>query len=337
LVGRSGNTQLGLFASFKRVQFATGGGNLGQASITVDRLFSRGRFGAYGTKSFLDDAVVNRIMFGSSGNLWTETFLRVTDQFGGSAQVALFGNSYAEGNLGLMFRQGGSNRPGGRVRFVQPLDSHWAFTAEAGLNESFIGKDRGRIALGLQFGNWVRPRDFKGLDHAVPVTVPRIGYELLTRIARSGNAAPVADAGPNQIGISAGPVSLDGSGSFDPDGDTINFEWRQIAGPTVSITGVYTAKASFTAAEGQSYSFRLTVKDSLGAIGTDTVTVSVKVPAIALLPVINNFALNPASVSAGQSSTLLWQVTGADTISITDLGTVAASGSTAVSPAATTT
>jgi hypothetical protein len=336
LVGRSGNTQLGLFASFKRVQLETGGGTLGQASITLDRLFSRGRFGAYGTKSFLDDAVVSRSMFGSGGNLWLETFLRVTNQFGGSAQVALFGNSYAEGNLGLMFRQGGSNRPGGRLRFVHPLDSHWALTVEGGLNESFIGKDRGRIAVGVQFGNWVRPKDFKGLDHAVPVTVPRIGYELLTRIVRTGNAAPVADAGPNQIGISAGPVTLDGSGSFDPDGDSITYEWRQIAGPTVSVTGVYTSKASFTAAEGQSYSFRLTVKDSLGATGTDTVTVSVKVPAVTLLPVINNFTLNPASITNGQSSTLLWQVAGADTISITGLGDVAASGSRAVSPAATT-
>jgi hypothetical protein len=337
LVGRSGNTQLGLFASFKRVQFETGGGTLGQASITMDRLFSRGRFGAYGTKSFLDGAVVSRTMLGSSGNVWNEEFLRVTDQFGASTQVALFGNSYAEGNLGLMFRQGGSNRPGGRVRFVHPLNRHWALTAEAGLNESFIGKDRGRIAVGVQFGNWVRPRDFKGLAHAVPVSIPRIGYELLTRTARTGNAAPVADAGPDQIGISAGPVALDGSGSFDPDGDSITFEWRQIAGPTVSITGVLTAKSSFTAAEGQSYAFRLTVKDSLGAIGTDTVTVTVKVPVVTPLPVIKNFAVNPASISAGQSSTLLWQVSGADTISITGLGNVTASGSQAVSPATTTT
>jgi flagellar motor protein MotB len=336
LVGRSGNTQLGLFASFKRVQFDTGGGTLGQASITLDRLFSRGRFGAYGTKSFLDGAVVNRIMLGSSGNVWNENFLRVTDQFGGSAQIALFGNSYAEGNLGVMFRQSGINRPGGRLRFVQPLDSRWALTVEGGLNESFIGKDRGRIAVGVQFGNWVRPRDFKGLNHAVPVSVPRIGYELLTRVARTGNAPPVADAGPNQIGISAGPVALDGSGSYDPDGDAITFEWLQIAGPTVSVTGVHTAKASFTAAEGQSYSFRLTVKDSLGAIGTDTVTVSVKVPVVTSPPVIKNFAVNPASITAGQSSTLLWQVTGADTVSITGLGNVTASGSKAVSPAATT-
>jgi hypothetical protein len=336
LVGRSGNTQLGLFASFKRVQFETGGGTLGQASITLDRLFSRGRFGAYGTKSFLDGAVVSRVMFGSNGNLWTERYLRVTDQLGGSAQVALFGKTYAEGNLGIMFRQGGTNRPGGRVRLVHPLNSHWAFTAEGGLNESFVGENRGRIALGVQFGNWVRPMEFKGLDHAVPVSVPRVGYELLTRIARTGNAAPVADAGPDQNGISAGPVALDGSGSFDPDGDPIAFEWRQTAGPTVSVTGVYTAIASFTAAEGQSYAFRLTVKDSLGAIGTDSVTVTVKVPVVTPLPVINIFTVNPASITPGQSSTLLWQVTGADTISITDLGSVTASGSKAVSPSATT-
>ncbi len=51
------------------------------------------------------------------------------------------------------------------------------------------------------------------------------------------------------------------------------------------------------------------------------------------VPVINNFSANPANISAGGSSTLSWQVTGATSVSISpDLGNVALSGSTAVSP-----
>ena len=47
--------------------------------------------------------------------------------------------------------------------------------------------------------------------------VPRVRYECCTR--RVGSSPPVADAGPNQIGITAGTVTLDGSASYDPVGD----------------------------------------------------------------------------------------------------------------------
>lgn len=51
------------------------------------------------------------------------------------------------------------------------------------------------------------------------------------------------------------------------------------------------------------------------------------------LPVINTFSASPANITAGGSSTLSWQVTGANTVSIgPGIGNVALSGSTAVSP-----
>jgi hypothetical protein len=49
------------------------------------------------------------------------------------------------------------------------------------------------------------------------------------------------------------------------------------------------------------------------------------------------FTANPTSINAGQSSTLSWQVSNADTVTITSLGTVALTGSQAVTPATTTT
>lgn len=45
----------------------------------------------------------------------------------------------------------------------------------------------------------------------------------------------------------------------------------------------------------------------------------------------------PAGIQAGQSSSLVWQTSGADTVSIDPLGTVAASGSQTVSPSTSTT
>ena len=205
LLDRRGGFQAGLFSSFKRVELKAyqAGGTLGQAAVTLDYVFSRGRVGAYGAKSFLDEPVIGRV--GLDRNLFLETYLNVVDQAGGSVQIGLYGNSYVEGNLGMLFRKGGSDRPGGTVRFVQPLSSHVAFTAEAGLNETLLTqKDTGRVVFGLQFGNWIRPKEFGELKSPVPVDVPRIRYEMLTRTVRTGNDPPVADAGPDQINVAAG-------------------------------------------------------------------------------------------------------------------------------------
>jgi len=40
-----------------------------------------------------------------------------------------------------------------------------------------------------------------------------------------GNAPPVADAGPPITGFEASPVVFDGSGSYDPDNDTLQYRW----------------------------------------------------------------------------------------------------------------
>jgi YD repeat-containing protein len=48
--------------------------------------------------------------------------------------------------------------------------------------------------------------------------------------------APVADAGTDQTAGEGVPVTLDGSASFDPDGDAISFSWTQLEGPPVSLS-----------------------------------------------------------------------------------------------------
>jgi len=60
-------------------------------------------------------------------------------------------------------------------------------------------------------------------------------------------------------------------------------------------------------------------------------------PVTAKLPAINSFDARPASISAGESSTLSWTVTGATTVSIDQgIGNVALSSTRGVAPAATT-
>jgi len=329
------HVQLGIFSSLKRVQLAefNRGATLGQASATADFLFRRGRIGVFGAKGFLDNAVVGR--FNIAPHYLEESYLKIVDQFGISAQVGLWGNSYLEGNAGALFVQRDTTKPGGSLRFVQPVNPHWAFTVEGGLNETRVGKDNyGRFAVGFQFGNFGSPKEFFTLDQAVPVDVPRISYQVLTRRVKTGNDAPVADAGPDQINVPAGVVFLDGSASFDPDSDPITYQWTQVLGPPVSISNATSAKASFTAEAGTGYAFRLIVKDNAGGEGHANTTVTTLIPA----PVrILRFYANPTNINSGDASALVWSVENATSVSITGIGTVSKDGSSNVNPTQTTT
>ncbi len=61
------------------------------------------------------------------------------------------------------------------------------------------------------------------------------------------NSVPVANAGPDQTRGEFAPVTLDGAGSSDPDGDTLSFVWTQVAGPPVSLSDSSASMPSFVA------------------------------------------------------------------------------------------
>ena len=314
-----------------------GSGLLGQASGVVDYIFSRGRVGIFASKGFLNEAVIGRTAL--SQNVYNEFYIRSIDQAGVSTTLALFGPAYLEANIGALRSYGYSNKAGGSARFIYPFKDHVAFTLEGGLNETVVTRDNwGRVVAGVQFGNFMRPKDYMndsgGGLQAVPADIPRVRYELLARRVRTGNGAPIADAGPDQIGVAAGTVTLNGSGSFDPEGDPITFQWSQVAGPAVSLSGANAAIATFAATEGQSYAFRLAVTDDRGAQGIARTAVTTEKPEV---PKIIRFQASPSSIKAGDASILDWQVIGADTVTITELGSVPLNGSREVKPAQTTT
>ena len=114
------------------------------------------------------------------------------------------------------------------------------------------------------------------------------------------NSDPMANAGVDRTVNSGAMVTLDGSGSTDPDGnDTIEgYEWTQPGEPAgwtgspvsrVTLTGDDTEMPTFTAdnldaadaiAEVSHY-FQLKVTDNEGATHTDTVTITVNAPPLA--------------------------------------------------------
>src|ERR1022692_1983809 len=301
LVNRWGNIQAGAFGSFKYLNFKDfqSGGGLGQAAFLFDYIFSSGRIGMFATKGFKNYAVLNQVQLGPES--FTQTYARIVDQVGANVLVGAWGNAYVEGNLAYLRRHstGNGNSPGGSIRLIQPLNEHVAFTAEASLNESFINiKNAGRIVFGVQVGNYIHPKDYGKTKTPVPMDVPRVRYELLTR--RVGASPPVANAGPDQIGSISGTMTLDGSASYDPDGDPITYQWTQLSGPTVVLATPTAAKTTFTSVSGQAYVFKLTVTDTGGLSSSATTRVASGNAATAT---IVRFDAKPSTINAGQSST----------------------------------
>lgn len=65
--------------------------------------------------------------------------------------------------------------------------------------------------------------------------------------AAADNQPPIALAGNDQTVRSGSEVTLDGSGSTDPDGSITQFAWQQTNGPVVNLSGALTEQARFTA------------------------------------------------------------------------------------------
>jgi OmpA family/PKD domain len=340
LVDRISRFQAGLFASFKHTNLSGDqtGGTLGQGAVTLDYIAGWGKVGVFGTKAFLDDALVNSSPLTINGrifqNILLQRYLRVVDQAGLSGTAPLFGRNYFEGNVGYLRSTVNGDRVGGTLRLIFPVNDKIAFTVEGGVNETLLGAgNNGRAVVGVQFGNMMRPREFLPATHAVPVQIPRVHYEVLTRRLRIGNSPPVADAGPNQSLPGAATVTLDGSRSYDPDGDPITFLWEREAGPAVSLANPTSQITTFVAAAGQVYTFRLTVRDNFGGQGVARVSIFTGNPTP---PLILAFLANPSTITAGQSSTLTCLALNAVSVNINGTVFNATNGSLAVMPSQTT-
>ncbi|MDH3371951.1 MAG: choice-of-anchor B family protein [Gammaproteobacteria bacterium] len=95
------------------------------------------------------------------------------------------------------------------------------------------------------------------------------------------NSLPNSVAGASQTVSSGAAVTLDGSQSNDPEGDTLTFQWTQIAGTDVTLSNAGSAIASFTAPTVSSdviLRFQLSVTDSTGLNNTSTTAVTVTKP-----------------------------------------------------------
>ena len=118
------------------------------------------------------------------------------------------------------------------------------------------------------------PRAF---DISLTVTDSRRGVSDADTVTVMVTNRPVANAGPDRIVIMGSTVSLDGTGSTDPDGDTpLTYQWAAPQG--ITLDDATSATPSFTAPNtAEKLEFSLVVMDSERLTSdTDTVTTVVE-------------------------------------------------------------
>jgi hypothetical protein len=112
------------------------------------------------------------------------------------------------------------------------------------------------------------------------------------------NVAPVASAGENQQVDENSEVTLDGTESYDSDGNITSFSWVQISGDeSVTISQADTSQPSFYVphvASDMNLTFELTVFDDMGYGTSDEMTVLIKnIDDFIPLPINGSIILEP--------------------------------------------
>ena len=107
-------------------------------------------------------------------------------------------------------------------------------------------------------------------------TAPFSEPAFITITAQGDNLPPIADAGENQFVKVGGDVQLDGSGSSDPDGDTLSYLWTLRSRPANSnavIVDPASVSPYITPDQAGEYVVELIVSDGQEDSVADTVTI----------------------------------------------------------------
>ncbi|MCG8439988.1 MAG: PKD domain-containing protein [Pseudomonadales bacterium] len=155
------------------------------------------------------------------------------------------------------------------------LSYQWAFASYPdGSSAILTGTDSVAASFDVDLvGNYV-------VELVVSDGVDQSPADQVTITATKANTAPTALVGNNQTVIAGHQVNLDGSGSYDTDGDTLSYQWQFVDKPPASLAALSDtriAAPSFTADFPGEYTLNLTVSDgAASAIGQVVITATPK-------------------------------------------------------------
>ncbi|MDB5106413.1 MAG: Branched-chain amino acid transporter, amino acid-binding protein, partial [Fibrobacteres bacterium] len=116
-------------------------------------------------------------------------------------------------------------------------------------------------------------------SHVFRITMGSASFNLNhIDVAAATNKGPVAKAGPDRIVAANTLVTLDGSGSFDPDNGPKPLSYQWGAEPKTLVGSPQSAKATFTPYAAGTFRFNLVVSDGLLTHGDSLVITAVTAP-----------------------------------------------------------
>ncbi len=199
-------------------------------------------------------------------------------QVGQTVQLNGSGSSDPEGHL-LTYSWTITSRPSGSTA---------ALTNSTTVNPTFVPDAAGTYTVQLVVND--------GTQNSAPATVT-------ITAAPAPNLPPVANAGPNQSVSVGATVTLDGSGSSDPERHALTYSWTlptRPTGSTATLTNPTSVHPTFVADVAGNYVAQLVVNDGTQNSAPDTVSISA---AAVNLPPVANAGPNQ-SVKVGQLVTL---------------------------------
>ncbi len=158
----------------------------------------------------------------------------------------------------------GSTNPSGSG----PLSYSWAFTSRpAGSSAILHGNDSVMPSFLV---------DVAG-NYTIQLTVSSgANSDSASVIVSTTHTAPVANAGANQTAALGATATLNGSGSTDPDGNTLTYAWTLLsrpAGSGAALSGANTITPTVVVDQPGSYTAQLIVTDSFTSSAPSTVTI----------------------------------------------------------------
>ena len=156
---------------------------------------------------------------------------------------------------------GGSISPDGNVSVDQGDTQTFTITANPGyrIDELTVDSQVRSITTSYTFNN-------VNSNHAIDVT-----FAL-------NQSPPTARAGQDQSVTEGDTVTLEGSGSSDPDDAVVRYEWTQLSGPEVTLSDENAVSPTFVAGPvngSATVVFQLKVFDSGDDSDTDTVSIAI--------------------------------------------------------------
>ncbi len=138
---------------------------------------------------------------------------------------------------------------------VRGLRSHTTGTAYSSADEAVISVNQDGV-LRLM-GNGATVLTVKNGEHMETL-------DIIVDVNDEPNEAPVANAGNTQFVSTGERVILNGLGSYDPDGGSLQYHWSQVRGSKIPLLDPYSGKAKFLAplvVEERTFRFKLRVTD----------------------------------------------------------------------------